>query len=1113
MANKTSSPLFAILDKLIIAHPILVLLMGAVVTVFFGSFIGGFDFTAGGHRFQAPGIKFSSSSDEFFIKGDPDKQYYEEAKKRFGNDQVIVVAMIAPEGQDIYTPERLTKLKRLTDRIALCKSADGVQEVDKTVSLMNVPSIRAPKDPATGEYLKEIAVKPLIPRIPQTPAEWGDLKAMIAQNKLYQHNLVAVDGQAAAVVAFIHDFEDQTNRYDETMQEVKRILQEESEAPGGERIVVCGIPESRVEMVKRMNQDLKIFLPLTFALIVVTLTFNFRKFQGVFLAMVGVVITSIWSLGFMGLAGVPINMVTLVLPPLLLSLGSAYAIYTMSGYLAEVREELNEAEIIREMLGKGVMPIMVTALINVFGFASLLLNNIPAIQELGFASTVGIFFAMVVAVFILPAILRLMKKPKAVFTLEGQKSGGNTFFDKVLDRLPRLIIRRRRTIFAVAIILVIVSSLGILGFKFGNQKIGGIVVDTDFLHFFADDDPVMEAVNLETKHLAGAAPFNIVIEAPGQPGTFKRRDMLMKIEELQDWMVKNVKGIDTTISIVDYFKLFNQAYHQNDPASYQIPDSQLEVAQRFEFFRTSAEPGTFDPYVTSDYDAVNILIRSRLVGSSETNRAIKAIEAKTKELFQPPKPKLSAPVSHAAAAQGPVTVQAVPPGEESVDWGGRPPTPSPAPPGPPPAPVAPEDTVNWGQTPSEKPGATPDPPAGAPRPDPPAPAAGTSSAAPAAPVKEDEVNWGDHPAPSPRPAPAAAAPSAHEPTTPWPQVDVHVTGTIYLMNKSADAVSSGQVSGFSTALGTVFLTMAVLFLSLRIGFLAILPNVVPIFILFGIMGFSGITLNFSTALIASIALGLGIDDTIHYIHHFNHEVKVIRDQNQAMINTLKEMGLPMIYTSIALVLGFAILTLSDFVPIRQFGLLTAAALACAITSNLILLPSLMLTVRFVTLWELLDLEIGDNPSRYIKIFHGLSDHQAKVAVLMGHVAEFQDGQTIIKEGDMGNEMFVILKGYVNIMKGEGEHSITLATIQPGDAFGEMALLRHTTRSATAKAQGRVKLFVLDEQVLHRLQRRYPKISSHIFYNITQILSDRLQAATSQVVEYTTDLQEMRKQEK
>jgi len=728
-----------------------------------------------------------------------------------------------------------------------------------------------------------------------------------------------------------------------------------------------------------------------------------------------------------------------------LALASSYSIHMMSEYLSEIKPELSVKEIVKESLDKITVPVVVCSFTTMIGFGSLILNKIPAIQELGQAALVGIFFAMLVALFVAPSLLMVMNKPKKVKT----PGKGANIIDDLLDKVGMFTIKNRYTIFVVAIAMGVICLYGITKVK----------IDTDFLSFFRKEDPVMQAVEIQTRHLSGAAPFNIVLEA-NRPDVFKHPAMLKRIEELQTWAETEVEGIDSTVSMADFIKLLSQAFHENDPAYYKIPDSATELSQMLFLFSSSSDPEMFAPYITSDYMAANILIRSRLVGSTETNQAIAKIEAKAKDLFKQPVRIIKRPKKH--VTQAPVPLQK---GEEAISWD-----------------LDDGEDINWDDD------------------------------------GELEVNWDDDTDTESAPKiieetqkvdqektleiddPYAHLPAPSQDEFPWPNVEVHVTGTIYLMNKSADAVSKGQISGLFTALLAIFIIMSLLFLSPKIGLLAMLPNLFPIVILFGIMGFFGITLNFSTSLIAAIALGIGVDDTIQYINRYNIEIQKTRDQTRAMLSSLKIMGKPMIYTSGALFFGFIILAMSDFVPIKQFGVLTASVMIVALTSNLVILPALLITVRIITLWDLIDLEIGDNPARYIKIFNGLTNHQARIAVLTGQTMEFDDGDYIIQEGEMGNEMFVLIKGVVEITKGEGDDEVVLFEIQPGDEFGEMALLRHTTRSASARAVGDVKLFVFDEQVLYRMQKRYPRISNCIYYNLSQILSDRLQSTTSRIYE-------------
>src|SRR5216684_7971832 len=121
----------------------------------------------------------------------------------------------------------------------------------------------------------------------------------------------------------------------------------------------------------------------------------------------------------------------------------------------------------------------------------------------------------------------------------------------------------------------------------------------------------------------------------------------------------------------------------------------------------------------------------------------------------------------------------------------------------------------------------------------------------------------------------------------------------------------------------IFVLMAAMFLSTRIGLIAMVPNVFPLFVFFGLMGMTGVELNFGTNIIASIALGVAVDDTIHIMTRLSSTVRTIADQEQALLETLSTVGKPALYASVVLFLGFLTLCFSTFVPIREFGFLSA----------------------------------------------------------------------------------------------------------------------------------------------------------------------------------------------
>ncbi|HZO08291.1 MAG TPA: MMPL family transporter, partial [Myxococcota bacterium] len=330
-------------------------------------------------------------------------------------------------------------------------------------------------------------------------------------------------------------------------------------------------------------------------------------------------------------------------------------------------------------------------------------------------------------------------------------------------------------------------------------------------------------------------------------------------------------------------------------------------------------------------------------------------------------------------------------------------------------------------------------------------------------------------------------------------VPVRLTGTLVLRTGTASDIVSGQVKSLTFALVVIFVVMAVMFLSAKVGFLAIIPNVLPIVIFFGVMGWMGINLNLGTSLIAAIALGIAVDSTIHYMARLNQELRGETDQTEAIVRTMGSVGVPIVYAMLALFLGFMVFSLSSFVPIQNFGILAGVTMLTALAANLALLPALLATTKIITIWDLLGVRLGNDPARTIPLFAGLRPAQARIVVLMGEMRRFGRGDTIVRRGDQGREMFVIIRGVTEVWAGSDHDRKRVAQHQRGDVFGEMALVRHNERSADVVAASDVELLAVDERFLERIQRRYPRIASKVFLNLTRILSDRLQSTTDAYV--------------
>ncbi len=171
---------------------------------------------------------------------------------------------------------------------------------------------------------------------------------------------------------------------------------------------------------------------------------------------------------------------------------------------------------------------------------------------------------------------------------------------------------------------------------------------------------------------------------------------------------------------------------------------------------------------------------------------------------------------------------------------------------------------------------------------------------------------------------------------------IHLTGMFVLYNNVLQSLFSSQIM----TIGVVFLVIMVMFIlqfrSLRLAIISIIPNLISAGMVLGLMGLLNIPLDIMTITIAAITIGIAVDDTIHYVHRFNEELAVDGDYLAAMKRCHDSVGRAMYYTSITIIIGFSILTLSNFIPTIYFGLFTGLAMLIAMFANLTLLALLLI---------------------------------------------------------------------------------------------------------------------------------------------------------------------------
>jgi len=175
----------------------------------------------------------------------------------------------------------------------------------------------------------------------------------------------------------------------------------------------------------------------------------------------------------------------------------------------------------------------------------------------------------------------------------------------------------------------------------------------------------------------------------------------------------------------------------------------------------------------------------------------------------------------------------------------------------------------------------------------------------------------------------------------FPDLEVTVTGSVPVMMRAMDEIAQSQYSSLLLALAVISVIMIITLGSVQAGLISIIPNLIPALMTFGLMGLLDISLDADTLLIAPVIIGIAVDDTIHFMTSYRLELIKTRSMPQALNNTLRDVGRAVMFTTMILGLGFAMLSFSEYLGIAKIGIFGGLAILMALLCDLLLLPALL----------------------------------------------------------------------------------------------------------------------------------------------------------------------------
>ncbi|MGB0713496.1 MAG: MMPL family transporter [Gammaproteobacteria bacterium] len=889
-----------------------------------------------GFASQLPRLSFNASFDKMMLEGDANRARFEVFREVFGDTETVLLFL---RDEDLMTAEHQRAIDAALVRIRALPFVAGV------TSLFSLNEARMNEN-------GEIESRPFLDAT--QPLEGAELTRWLARavrDPLLSDQFMAGDGKGMAAIVSLAPVKADAELMgsardaavvagiDQALEPLRETL---------DTVIQVGSANVRDAVHDKVVDDQQRILPLALGLLLVLLALILRRLNGALVPLLTGAMSVIWTLGAMALIGVELNVMTAIVPVLIIIVGSTEDIHLLAEYYAGRDEGLDKAAAIERMAGRVGMAVLLTFLTTALGFLSIAANPIAILREFGLMAGFGLAANFLVTILLVPAWLSLFgaRARDGGADTGGTEAGGGREHDGPVQALAvwlmAWVCRRRIVVWVMTGVVLFASAVGAWQLKVDNNPLG----------YLGTAEPVsLDRAELE-RGLTGSHGFSIVFDAQIE-GTFLKVKYLEELARVQRFLGDS-GHFRKTFSFADIMAKVNVVMEEDDSGRFYLPEEDI-IAREYALF---LDHGDIAEYVSADFSRARITVRHTLAGSHELGRAIAEVEAYLAE----------------RAPRG--------------------------------------------------------------------------------------VHW-------------------------------FITGHEIMTNHAADYMAVGQVASLALVFLVIWALVSLLFVNAQAGLIALVPNLIPVAVLFGVMGGFGIPLDTSTAMVAAIALGICVDDTMHFMVRFHRANQGRTEPLAALKDTVRHEAVPIFSTSLALAAGFGLLGLSGFPPVAWFGVLSALMMITALFATFLVTPLLLSSIRLVSLWDMFDLHLRDRVRDQCRLFADMRTWQIKKMILLGEVERFDAGQTLFAQGEEGDQMYVVLDGGVEIRVGDGPDQRAVALLGEGEVFGEMALIRSQPRSASAVATAPTQVLVLRWSDVQRIQRLYPRIASRLFLNLSRIMGDRL----------------------
>jgi len=566
------------LAKAVLKYPVVFLVIIIAITVFFLQFF--------------PRLRINSDITTMLPSNSKAVETEKEIGERFGGAN-FVIAMV--ESDDIFNSRTLRKID------AVSAEFKDLADVSEILGITRMDEIKGTE--------MGLEVKPIREKLPQTKAEIESFRRYLLGDKRYRGIFVSPDSKYTVVITRLSSAANES----EVAESLEKII---AKYQGPEKIYLLGPPFITRTLQGYLIKDLRILLPVAAGLIVLVLYFSFGTLPGVLLPLLTVGLSTIWTMGLIGWLNEPLTLITTILPVILFSVGTAYALHIIARYDEEIINGLEKKEALEKAISSTGVPVFLAAITTVFGFVSNLFTSLRPIKVFGLASAFGVVISFLLALIFVPVILLWFPKPRI------REKTGKTEESRIMAGFLKAlsgIVARRKT--AIVIVMMLLMA-------FMASAIPRITTESNFVQYFKKGSGIRTAHDIMDERFGGTFGFDIVIK-----GDILDPAVMGQIEKFGQ-ALGGIENVNYPQSIADVLKDANKALNEGDP-KYEVLPQTREAAAQIMLLMSMSSSSFLNNLITADYREAHITARVSSVRTKLLKKAIKQVQEAAAKCFEP----------------------------------------------------------------------------------------------------------------------------------------------------------------------------------------------------------------------------------------------------------------------------------------------------------------------------------------------------------------------------------------------------------------------------------------------------------------------------------------------